>query len=361
MTSNEQELMQEDIRQFLIESNEGLTLLNDEIVRLEKAPEDKELISSVFRTIHTIKGSCGFFSFNQLGAVAHIAENILAQVRAGQRKLTPSLISLILEAVDKIKLLMVNIETTGAEGAEDCAELIGRLEQAHLNADSPVIEETIASALSPASAAPVPAGPSAEIVPSPSPEPDLPPAFDRRRGDAQLNETTIRVDVGLLDKLMNLVGELVLARNQLLQDTTSQSVTLQKTSQRLNLITSELQEGVMKTRMQPIGVVWNKLPRVVRDLAAQCGKQIHLEMVGAGTELDKTIIEAIKDPLTHIVRNSCDHGVRCLNFVRRRTKVVRALCSCVRITKAASSTLRSPMMAQASTPAASRARLLNVA
>jgi two-component system chemotaxis sensor kinase CheA len=108
---------------------------------------------------------------------------------------------------------------------------------------------------------------------------------------------------------MNLVGELVLARNQLLQDSSSQSVTLQKTSQRLNLITSELQEGVMKTRMQPIGVVWNKLPRIVRDLAQQCGKQIKVEMTGAETELDKTIIEAIKDPLTHIVRNSCDHGI----------------------------------------------------
>jgi two-component system, chemotaxis family, sensor kinase CheA len=127
--------------------------------------------------------------------------------------------------------------------------------------------------------------------------------------DTHIAESTIRVDVGLLDKLMNLVGELVLARNQLLQDATTQSATLQKISQRLNLITSELQEGVMKTRLQPIGVVWNKLPRVVRDLASKCGKKLQIEMEGAGTELDKTIIEAIKDPLTHIVRNSCDHRI----------------------------------------------------
>ena len=123
-------------------------------------------------------------------------------------------------------------------------------------------------------------------------------------------DSAIRVDVGLLDKLMNLVGELVLARNQILQyNTQNEDSSLNSTSQRLNLITTELQEGVMKTRMQPIGVVWNKLPRVVRDIAYSLGKQIRIEMDGATTELDKTIIEAIKDPLTHLVRNSCDHGI----------------------------------------------------
>ena len=127
--------------------------------------------------------------------------------------------------------------------------------------------------------------------------------------ESAVTGSTIRVDVTLLDKLMNLVGELVLARNQILQGTTSQSGARTGAAQRLNLITSELQEGVMRTRMQPIGVVWNKLPRVVRDLASEVGKQIEIQMEGAETELDKTIIEAIKDPLTHIVRNSCDHGI----------------------------------------------------
>jgi two-component system, chemotaxis family, sensor kinase CheA len=130
------------------------------------------------------------------------------------------------------------------------------------------------------------------------------------RTQASVSDSTIRVDVGHLDKVMNLVGELVLARNQILQYTTKQDdASLNATAQRLNLITTQLQEGVMKTRMQPIGVVWNKLPRVVRDLATSCGKQIQLEMDGAETELDKSIIEAIKDPLTHIVRNCCDHGI----------------------------------------------------
>ena len=123
-------------------------------------------------------------------------------------------------------------------------------------------------------------------------------------------DANIRVGVGLLDKLMDLVGELVLTRNQILQfNTEREDAALNATSQRLNLITTELQEGVMKTRMQPIGMVWNKLPRVVRDMAVALGKQIRLEMDGAETELDRTIIEAIKDPLVHLVRNSCDHGI----------------------------------------------------
>src|SRR5262249_14934254 len=128
-------------------------------------------------------------------------------------------------------------------------------------------------------------------------EPEPPPA-----------ETSIRVDVELLDQLMNLVGELVLARNQILQ-LASRDPAIIGTTQQLDRITTELQEGVMKTRMQPIGSIWNKFPRVVRDLAASCGKRVELVMAGEDTELDKTLIEAIKDPLTHLVRNAIDHGI----------------------------------------------------
>jgi two-component system chemotaxis sensor kinase CheA len=128
--------------------------------------------------------------------------------------------------------------------------------------------------------------------------------------ELDVSHSSIRVDVGLLDKVMNLVGELVLARNQILQFTSGQADTaFVNASQRLNLVTTELQEGVMKTRMQPVGKIWNKFPRVVRDLAAECGKEVELELEGAGTELDKTVLEAIKDPLTHIIRNAVDHGV----------------------------------------------------
>ncbi|HVN03171.1 MAG TPA: chemotaxis protein CheW [Bryobacteraceae bacterium] len=268
------------IREFLIESNENLIRLDQEMVEIEKRPRDPQLLASIFRTIHTIKGTCGFLGFSSLEAVAHLTEDILSQLRDGKRELTHELVTLILEAVDVVKTILVSIETTGQEGTETYGDLRKRLEA--------VSAQTKA------------------VAPPPPPEPEKPVA---QRGPS-VADSTIRVDVGLLDKLMNLVGELVLARNQILQFNAHQEDgTLNATSQRLNLITTELQEGVMKTRMQPIGVVWNKLPRVVRDMATSFGKQIQLEMDGADTELDKTIIEAIKDPLMHIVRNCCDHGI----------------------------------------------------
>jgi two-component system chemotaxis sensor kinase CheA len=327
--------LQEDIRDFLIESNENLANLDRDLVELEQDPGNARLISSAFRAIHTIKGTSGFFGFDKLGALTHVTENLLSQVREGQRELTPELTSLVLEAIDDVKGVLACIERTGMEGEDTSAALRQRLEQAHRDG----VQEQPASELpapkprrrsggyqslrKPEPIAEEPAAVevvSTEIVKpeavTPPPEtkaaaPDKVPHKHEPSSEsgAQLTESTIRVDVALLNRLMNLVGELVLARNQLLQETSAQTSMVQQTSQRLNLITSELQESVMKTRMQPIGVVWNKLPRVVRDLAAQCGKKIRIEMEGAETELDKTIIEAIKDPLTHIVRNCCDHGI----------------------------------------------------
>ena len=298
---------QEVIREFLIESSENLARLDQEMVELEKSPGDPQLLGSIFRTIHTIKGTCGFLGFNTLGAVTHVAENILSQLRDGKRGLTPDLVTLILEAVDVVKTVLVAIETTGTEGPETYGELRKRLEAAAAATGKP--------AGGSASIAPVPIAAESPTTAPDAPDADSPTAAaDPEKAVAQkgpsISDSSIRVDVVLLDKLMNLVGELVLARNQILQfNAHLEDSTLNATSQRLNLITTELQEGVMKTRMQPIGVVWNKLPRVVRDMATSFGKQIHLEMEGAETELDKTIIEAIKDPLTHIVRNCCDHGI----------------------------------------------------
>lgn len=331
----------EEIREFLIESNENLAALDREIVLLEQMPEDKGLISSAFRTFHTIKGTCGFFGFEQLGAITHVTENILSQARAGERVLTPELISLMLSAIDEIKSLLGRIETTGEEGEDNSESLRKVLEEAYKNIGAP---ETLLKSgqnnEAPSNIAAVPtaniptdredrrAAPRVSVQAMPESQEVEPvcretamqdlkeqsgdseaSAAGEITKDSQLADSTIRVDVGLLNRLMNLVGELVLARNQLLQETPAQHASLQQTSQRLNLITSELQEGVMKTRMQPIGVIWNKLPRVVRDLASKCGKRVEIAMEGAGTELDKTIIEAIKDPITHIVRNSCDHGI----------------------------------------------------
>ncbi len=287
---------QDIIREFLIESNENLARLDQEMVELEQRPKDPALLAGIFRTIHTIKGTCGLLGFATLEGITHLAEDILTQLRDGQRELTPELVTVILEAVDATKKVLLAIEKTGGEGPDTHGALRERLEAARKR---PTASGTAATA----PVAPVPVAPEA-----PAEAPDAEDAGARKI--ASVADSTIRVDVGLLDKLMNLVGELVLTRNQILQFNAQQEdTTLNVTSQRLNLITTELQEGVMKTRMQPIGVVWNKLPRLVRDLAANLGKQIHLEMDGADTELDRTIIEAIKDPLTHIVRNCCDHGI----------------------------------------------------
>ena len=284
---------QDIIREFLIESNENLARLDQEMVELEQRPKDPALLASIFGTIHTIKGTCGLLGFGILEGITHLAEDILTQLRDGHRELTPALVTVILEAVDATKKVLVAIEKTGSEGPDVHTGLRARLEAARKRSSVPVAETPGPVAVEPPQDAAADEG-----------------GNQAARANTSVADSTIRVDVVLLDKLMNLVGELVLTRNQILQFNAQQEdATLNVTSQRLNLITTELQEGVMKTRMQPIGVVWNKLPRLVRDLSASLGKRIHLEMDGAETELDKTIIEAIKDPLTHIVRNCCDHGI----------------------------------------------------
>ena len=298
---------QDVIREFLVESHENLSRLDQELVELEKHPKDAALLASIFRTIHTIKGTCGFLAFSTLERITHQAESFLSQLRDGQRELTPSLVSLILETVDVTRKVLASIEASGEEGPDHFEDLTERLRVA--------VQLTVAPKGECAPGKPGPgglSGPEAESLDdSGSPEPAESKKFaeDPARPSA-VADANIRVGVGLLDKLMDLVGELVLTRNQILQfNTEREDAALNATSQRLNLITTELQEGVMKTRMQPIGMVWNKLPRVVRDMAVALGKQIRLEMDGAETELDRTIIEAIKDPLVHLVRNSCDHGI----------------------------------------------------
>ena len=280
---------QEVIHEFLVESHENLSRLDQELVALEKHPKDAPLLASIFRTIHTIKGTCGFLAFSTLEKITHQAESLLSQLRDGQRELGPSLVSLILETVDATRKVLASIEASGEEGPDRFDELTERLRVAAQSTAPPLSQ--------------------------PGDHADSELADARKPGEdvaksSAVADANIRVGVGLLDKLMDLVGELVLTRNQILQfNTEREDPALNATSQRLNLITSELQEGVMKTRMQPIGTVWNKLPRVVRDMSVSLGKQIRLELDGAETELDRSIIEAIKDPLMHLIRNSCDHGI----------------------------------------------------
>lgn len=297
----------EIIQEFLAESAENLERLDLEMVELEKDPHNQELLASVFRTIHTIKGTCGFLGFSRLESLAHVTEDILSELRHGKRELDRTLTTVILEAIDAVKRILASIESSEAEGELFELDLIARLKEARegngesVVSKSPVSQGDAVLLQLPEEEAPLPDG--APVLTTVSPAGTA--SWSGGAGDSSL-----RVDVGVLDQLMNLVGELVLTRNQLHQFNTSRDDgPLNAISQRLSLITTELQESVMKTRMQPISLVWNKLPRVVRDLATSLGKEIALEMEGAETELDRTIIEAVKDPLTHIVRNACDHGI----------------------------------------------------
>jgi len=268
MAGADEEILQE----FLIEAKENLDRLERELVAAEKGGASPDAIAAIFRTVHTIKGTAGFFGFARLQGLAHAAENLLSKVRDGELPLAVDIISAQLAVVDACRQMLDWVEQTGTDGDDDYTALAHRLDalgQAH-------------------------------VVAAPISAPAAPAVHDA-------TEATIRVDVALLDRLMDLAGELVLARNQLVK--LCGDPALSPTVQRLDTITSDLQDSVMKTRMQPISGVWNKLPRVVRDLAGELGKQIRIELDGQDTGLDRSILEAIKDPLTHIVRNAIDHGI----------------------------------------------------
>jgi len=332
----------EMIRDFLVESFENLDRMDQELLILEKEPTNTAVINSVFRTIHTIKGTCGFFAFENLESLGHIGENLLDSLRAGKKKLTPDITNVLLKMSDAIRELLQLIENTGNSGDNQhqdlkfllahhnsssvsqapATELTLEEEFALIVAERDALEESKSASEEGAVAVAsvehsqeTEAASSSESIESSvvegSPVAGVKSDVQKpQESGGGLQDSSIRVDVQLLDSLMNLVGELVLARNQLRQITsTSQDQTFQSTFQRLNIITTELQEGVMKTRMQPIASVWGKFPRVVRDVAQQCSKQVRLVMEGKETELDKTIIEAIKDPLVHLVRNAIDHGI----------------------------------------------------
>ncbi|HEY0990162.1 MAG TPA: chemotaxis protein CheA [Kofleriaceae bacterium] len=295
------------MHEFLAESRENLDQVDLDLVTLEKNPDDASIVARIFRAIHTIKGTCGFLGFSRLEAVSHAGESVLSALRDEEIAATPTLTTVLLATVDVIRNTLGRIEATGDEGDADNTVLIAQLTELY-RGGTPVLSAAPARVGDPPPEEELPAPPPPVIAPptaAPAPSPPLDAS-----GDASAAETSIRVDVALLDRLMNLVGELVLARNQIIQFTGANGdATFISATQQLNLITSELQEGVMKTRMQPIGNVWQKFPRVVRDLARSCDKRVELVMEGEATELDKTLIEAIKDPLTHLVRNAVDHGI----------------------------------------------------
>jgi two-component system chemotaxis sensor kinase CheA len=297
----------EIVQEFLVESHENLDQLDRDLVALEREPESRDLLGSIFRTIHTIKGTSGFLAFGQLESVTHVGENLLARLRDGKMSMSPQTTDVLLAMVDTVRDLLATIEQTGGEGDTDVSVVVGQI-TAILDGRTP---EPVAAPVVEQIADLVPEA-LVEVVPVPVAQAPAEPAADHEEPAHRrtVAESSIRVDVDLLDTLMRLVGELVLTRNQVVRQAGDlQDVDLMRSSQRLNLIASELQEGVMKTRMQPIDNLWSKLPRVVRDLGANCGKQVSLTMVGKETELDRTLLEAVKDPLTHLVRNGVDHGL----------------------------------------------------
>ena len=270
------------MREFLLESREHVQSIEATVLELEARPGSQPLLAQLFRALHTVKGTCGFLGFSRLEALMHAAEEMLGLARDRRLVLDRERVSTLLAAADAARGTLEHIEATGLEPAVDHSALLARM-----------------------------AGAAAGSAPLEVSEPLTPPGAVPWRGAATGVDSKLRVDVALLDRLMNLMGELVLARNRILQCAASPTpgADLVTASQRLDVVTTQVQQVVMKTRLQPVGQVWNRFPRLVRELAHGCGKQVRLQLQGADTELDKTLVEALHDPLTHLLRNAVDHGV----------------------------------------------------
>jgi len=293
--------MDELLREFLTETAESLDHVDSQLVRFEREPNNRQVLSNIFRLIHTIKGTCGFLGLPRLEALTHAAETLMGKFRDGMA-VTGEAVSLILAAIDRVKTILDGLEKLQCEPPGDDADLIGELTQAAARAQN--------TESAPGRHGDRRAG---ERRGEESTSENRDTATLRNlaeSGDGGIASQSIRVSIDTLDQLMTIVSELVLTRNQLLEvlrrhDESEFNVPLQ----RLSNVTTQVQQEVMKTRMQPIGNAWQKLPRIVRDLSAELGKDIGLEMNGADTELDRQVLDLVKDPLTHLVRNCADHGI----------------------------------------------------
>ena len=319
---------EEFISEFLIEASENLDQLDQDLVALEKNPHDPDRLASIFRTIHTIKGTCGFFGFTKLSNLSHHGEHLLGLLRDGKLHFDEQMASLLLELVDAIRTFLTAIESTGKEGDAAFPDLCQKMDATCLLAAAPQNNQTEECLASPSSSTNQSNQPDDRTTSTPEEQPVVsttsnhPAEADKlapvaspdilsRSGSTRSNNTfdaTIRVDVQLLDTIVDLVGELVLARNQLRTTATNEPALLDAVN-RIHTVTGELQEVAMKTRMAPIDQLFNKFPRIVRDVAAACDKKVNLHIDGSDTELDRTLIEKIRDPLTHLIRNAIDHGI----------------------------------------------------
>jgi two-component system, chemotaxis family, sensor kinase CheA len=340
--------MDDLLREFLTETGESLDVVDLELVRFEREPNNSKIVEHIFRLVHTIKGTCGFLGLPRLEALTHAAETLMSSFRGG-RPVTADAVSLVLATIDRIKSLLEELDRHQVEPHGSDGELIARLQEMaakdlpakylpakdlpakdlaakdlaakDLAAKDLVAKDLVAKDLA--------AGAVREVEPTdatrenggatpkfaatrsdPAAAPADPMGAEEDRANGRIAGSSIRVHVNTLDHLMTVVSELVLTRNQLTEIVRRhQDSEFKVPLQRLSHVTAELQEGVLKTRMQPIGNAWQKLPRIVRDLSAELKKPIELEMHGADTELDRQVLELIKDPLTHMVRNAADHGL----------------------------------------------------
>ncbi|HEY9624707.1 MAG TPA: chemotaxis protein CheA [Crinalium sp.] len=296
----------EDLEAFVVESHEILNQFEQDVLNLERGAFDQRRLNQLYRALHTIKGNCGFLPLPKLEAIAHAGETLLDTIRTTQHPITPATATALLQLTDAIRQTLHTIETTATEGSQDYSALIATL--AALCSPDSVTDITIASPVAPTTLAPSAASTS-YIATEGFTVLDTSDPFASEVLDSAL-DSTIRVQVDLLDQMMNLVSELVLARNRVLQlMPVITHPALLSTCQQLNLITNELQDRVTRTRMQPISTLWRSLPRLVRETAIACGKEVALELDGSETELDRSLIAALKDPLTHLVRNCIDHGI----------------------------------------------------
>src|SRR5450759_3274912 len=331
--------MDDLLREFVTETNESLDVVDVELVRFEQDPNNAKSLDNVFRLGHTIKGTCGFLGLPSLEALAHAAETLMGKFRDGLPA-TNDAVTLILSTIDRIKQILESLEREQREpdgGDDDLISDLERMVERLAPSAAPATPQYAVGTLTPQvlerplrpgevsldelervfreTAVDLPAAKAAKPVPveAPAAKPVNPAPVEAAVKDddpAKAAGQSIRVTVDTLEHLMTMVSELVLTRNQLLEIVRRyEDSEFKAPLQRLSNVTAELQEGVMKTRMQPIGNAWQKLPRIVRDLSNELGKQIDLEMQGAETELDRQVLDLIKDPLTHMVRNSADHGL----------------------------------------------------
>jgi two-component system chemotaxis sensor kinase CheA len=296
--------MKEDLQtqlkaDLVVESFENLDQFDRDLLAIEQNESTTDTLNSMFRTIHTLKGTSGCLGLGRIEKLAHAGENLLSSLRDGKVTATAGMVTTLLAYADALRAMLGALQTTGMEGDFDHSALVADLRKLHEATSAAETPDSAVFGLF-ADEPDVPAAPAAESVAAKvaTTAAVLPQA-----------EAAIRVDVGQLDNLMDLVGELVLARNQIVQLSAHGEAALTNATQKLNHITTKLQENVMKTRMQPIGNVWSRFPRIVRDVSHELGKKVRLLMEGTETELDRTIIEAIKDPMTHLVRNAVDHGM----------------------------------------------------